>query len=681
MARSRIAFLTSIVALWGLGASALGETECRGWGDVRDFRYKGDLIDITSNLRMVSPDETQTAQINNQARIQGPVRAGTKQTYAGTFAFGQAQQGRGGPAAGGGAPAGPPVTFRVQMDDTAPDTTAFDITASAGAAVPLKNMSYYFNIPGAEFNGGTLELTSADAAAAVTKVPLAGAPPGANRYADNVTVKSLRFTGKTRNIAVTFASPTPIVIQENRGGGGRGNGGGGGLSYSVSFPIGTGNLTPGSPFHSAFTLNASCDNDVAPVKLTLDPSRPGPAFVGVGGNFRLQGGQDPAHIAYNLANLRVAWGRVAMPLDGWQTTESADPAANAQNGQINQGVRQAMEMARTLAQKKIPFIISDWSVPAWAAAQGGGGGAGRYIAPDKWPAMYKGIVSYLVYLKKNYNAEPALFSFNEADMGINVHLTPADQDTVIKGLGAAMAEAGLSTKMLLGDTGNPTPKPANYNDPAMNDPEAMKFVGAVSYHSWTGGSDQQLASFAKIAARFKIPCLIAEGGTDPDSYKYNNLFLEPWYALDEMNLYLRCCALSQPTSIIHWQLTENYSVLTGGRNGQPLQPTQRFFNLKQLNLTPPEAPSFPVAVDRPHITAAAYGDAKNGYAFHLINTGATRPVTIAGIPAGVKELYPCITDAARNLKVLAPVPVDNGTLQITLDLQSYCTLTSVKPAN
>jgi len=34
------------------------------------------------------------------------------------------------------------------------------------------------------------------------------------------------------------------------------------------------------------------------------------------------------------------------------------------------------------------------------------------------------------------------------------------------------------------------------------------------------------------------------------------LFLEPWYALDEINLYLRCMALSRPISILHWQLTD-----------------------------------------------------------------------------------------------------------------------------
>ncbi len=333
-------------------------------------------------------------------------------------------------------------------------------------------------------------------------------------------------------------------------------------------------------------------------------------------------------------------------------------------------------MGRTLAQKKIPMIISNWSVPRWAAAEGGGGRG--TIAPEKWPAMYKGITSYIAYMKKNYGAEPVLFSFNEADMGINVKLTPEDQDKVIKGLGASFAAAGLATKMLLGDTGNPTPRPANYIEPSIADPEAMKFVGAVSYHCWTGGSDQIIARWGQVAQRFKLPLYVAEGGTDPASYRYRFLFLEPWYALDEINLYVRCMALSRPSSILHWQLTDDYSILAGGRNGEPLRPTQRFFNLKQLNLTPPEAPSLGIAGEHPRLTAAAYGDAGHGWAIHLVNTGTTRTVTLTGLPASLTMLYPTVTDAARNMQVLAPVPVSGGTAQFTVDYQSFMTLTSAK---
>jgi hypothetical protein len=292
--------------------------------------------------------------------------------------------------------------------------------------------------------------------------------------------------------------------------------------------------------------------------------------------------------------------------------------------------------------------------------------------------MYKGIISYIQYMKKNFGAEPVLFSFNESDQGINVRVSPEEHRVLTKELGAQFVAAGLATRMLLGDTGNPSSRPPNYIDTTLADPEAMKYVGAVSYHSWTGGSDQVLRYWGEAAQRFKL-LMIAEGGTDPASYSHRSLFLEPWYALDEINLYMRCMALSRPVSILHWQLTDDYSILAGGRNGQPLQPTQRFFSLKQLNLTPPEAPSLGITSDGARLTVAAYGDATHGYAIHLVNIGTTRTVTISGLPAGLTQLYPTVTDGARNMQALAAVAVSGGGAQIKLDGQSFVTLTSTKP--
>ncbi len=670
----RLAIALAVTALLSAAHRLRAETECNGNGDVRDFRYQGEVIHLTSNIRFDSPDGSQTGQ----ASLQGQPRDGTHQTFIGNLAFGATPgaAGIGGRARGGGGPA-----LRVQLNDASSDTTTFDLDAISNTPLALGGLYFWLNLDGGTFAGSTAEPIMAGATAAKDgeSISLAGAPPNTGHFVD-ATVQSIRFSG-AGNCAVEmrFASPTHIVVQQAPGAG-RGGRGGAPAGYSLYFPIGTDTLGPGTPFHASFTLKATCDLDKAPVTLTLDPSRTGPSFAGVGGNFRIQSNNDAASIAYNLANLQVSWARLEMPLSSWQTSESADPAT----APLANNVRQAMEMARTLSQKKIPMIISDWSAPNWAVAQNGttGGGAGgmgaRTIADDAWPAMYKGIVSYLEFLKKNYGAEPALFSFNEADQGINVKLSPDDQRLLIRELGPQLAAAGLATKMLLGDTGNPTPRPADFLEPTLADPEAMKYVGAISYHSWTGGSDQVLAHWGDIAQRNKIPLLVAEGGTDPNSYRYRSLFLEPWYALDEANLYVRCLEFSQPASILHWQFTDDYSILAGGR-GQPLQPTQRFFNLKQMSLAPPEAPSVPIDADRPGITAAAYGDAVHGYAIHLINTGATRQVTLKGLPPGLKQLFPTVTDGTRGMEPLPAIDVANGQATLSVDFQSFVTLTSTKP--
>jgi hypothetical protein len=669
-----LAPLALILLLIG-GPSTHANTEWGGLGDLREFRYEGDPVGLTAHILMISPDGSQAGSAN----LRNTGQIGAHELFNGTVTFGPP------PGAGrhfGLADAGA-VTVREQIDDIAPDTTTVDIQASANRPIPLKALYFSFSFSRAAFSSGSATLAISDHATPPA-ISLASPLPDGTPLAD-ATVSSIRITGAAnRTVEITFPAPTHIILhgpspESHRDGHPGREHGQPRLDATLLIPIATGTLTAATPYHLALTLKAACDVDNAPVNLTLDPTRTGPAFAGIGGNYRLQSPADPAHIAYNFQNLRVTWGRVEMPLSSWQTTETADPAAAPLPG----NVRQAMEMARTLAQRNIPMIISDWSAPGWAVATGTGQpanrGNGRSIAPDKWPAMYKAITAYLVYLKKNYGAEPQLFSFNEADMGINVKLTPQEQDTVIKGLGAAFAAAGLVTKPLLGDTGNPTPRPANYIDPTIADPAAMKFVGALSFHCWTGGSDQVIARWGQIAQRFRLPLLVAEGGTDPDSYRYAVVFLEPWYALDEINLYVRCLALARPASILHWQLTENYSLLTGGRNGQPLQPTQRFFNLKQLNLTPPAAPSLAITTDRPRLTVAAYGDDHDGYAIHLVNTGAARPVTLTGLPATLPQLYPSVTDGTRQFQPLPPVPVSAGTAKFNVDALSYLTLTSAKP--
>src|SRR5450759_4277195 len=74
-----------------------------------------------------------------------------------------------------------------------------------------------------------------------------------------------------------------------------------------------------------------------------------------------------------------------MPWSLWHPTEDVDPLAAARDGKANPRVLQAMEMARKLAQKGMPVIVSAWSAPSWAVlgALGGRGGRG---APEAAPA-------------------------------------------------------------------------------------------------------------------------------------------------------------------------------------------------------------------------------------------------------------------------------------------------------
>jgi hypothetical protein len=250
---------------------------------------------------------------------------------------------------------------------------------------------------------------------------------------------------------------------------------------------------------------------------------------------------------------------------------------------------------------------------------------------------------------------------------------------MIRTFGPYFASRGLATKLALGDTSDANP--IDFIKPAMKDPEAVKYIGAVDFHSWRGCTDEILAQWGAAARELNVPLIVAEGSTDAAAYRYAQIFLEQSFALYEANLYTRILAIAQPKSILQWQLTADYSLLAGGGvfgDSGPLRPTQRFWNVKQLASTPPRSFALPVKCNKSNLTCAAFGDIADGlYTVHIVNNGATRPTTLTGLPAGVKELRLWVTDTQRGMQEGARVPVADGKAQFNLDAMSFVTLISV----
>ncbi|HMB96023.1 MAG TPA: hypothetical protein VKK61_08295, partial [Tepidisphaeraceae bacterium] len=507
-----------IAALCGLVlcSEVFGQAECTGWGGLRGIRIDGELMKFTSGLLAARPDWSEIAQTGNEL-VRNPhyVRDGNKQTTSGSLVFFNDPQ---------------MLSFTQIIEDTGPGTASVDLQFPPEADMNLAGVYFFITLP--DFAAGKLETLT----------------------------NGIRFTSPGRQIEVMFHSPIDVAVKNDR----------------ITFAIASGNLKANQKVHANFTIKITGDIDKTPIKIAIDTSHPGRAFDGIGGNFRLQSPFDPPIIQYNLDNLRVTWGRVALPLAQWQPNEEVDP----QSAEINQQVRNSMEIAQTLHQRKIPLIISVWFAPQWMLEpnppgtdlpRGAFGKPGRLrghrFKTEKLDEACKSIGSYLLYLKKNFGVEPELFSFNESDLGIDIRQTPEDHADMIKRLGAYFASQGLTTKMLLGDTSDA--HPTEFIDAAMNDPQAVKYISAVSFHCWRGGTDEQFSKWNQAAQKLNIPLFVAEGGTDADAHRYPAMFTEPWFSLDEIDLYVRICRLCQPKSIMEWQLTADYSVLAGGRDNKP----------------------------------------------------------------------------------------------------------------
>jgi hypothetical protein len=281
-------------------------------------------------------------------------------------------------------------------------------------------------------------------------------------------------------------------------------------------------------------------------------------------------------------------------------------------------------------------------------------------------------------LKQWYKAEPKYFSFNESDLGINVRQTGREHDELIKGLGAYFASHGLATRVLLGDNSDATTYA--FVDSAINDPAARPYIKAISFHSWRGCDSATLHKWADDATKLRVPLLVAEGSIDAAAWAYPAIFQEQTYAMREISLYTLLLSICQPASILQWQLTTDYSLLAGGGifgDTTALRPTQRFWNLKQLSMTPQGLSAMPLSCDRPNVTVAALGsNERHLYALHLVNNGATREVALTGLPSNVKALHIYTTNLMESVKEGTPVKVIAGRAQFTLEAQSYVLLVS-----
>ncbi|MGD0462043.1 MAG: hypothetical protein ABSB74_06110 [Tepidisphaeraceae bacterium] len=630
--------------------AAFGQAEVSGWGSLRGIRLDGELMAFTTGVRAVgsaTPDVDRRGEMLGNAHF---AREGNEQICTGGLRMGDPRRGF---AYIFRAPN--PLGCRMVFEDAGPGAINVDVLIKANVDVKMGGIYFYLHLPIADYSNESGALN-------ISMLSVTGPAP--------LKARGLRFASPRRQLEMTLDAPREIVFANDRRKPS--------ADWDVCFPLSRGNLAAGRTVHARITFKVFGEVDKTPADLAIDPSRPGSGFDGIGGNFRLQSPGDGPQVQYNLQNLRVAWGRVAMPLNLWQPKEDVDPIQAAHDGKLDKSVREAMEMARTLAQKRIPMISSVWSAPDWALARQSGGqglffGGRRRVNPKKWDDLCKSIGSYLEYLKQNYGAEPRLFSFNESNIGIQVLQSPEEHAEAIKRLGAYFASRGLATKMLLGDTGDPTP--VDFIDAAMADAKAVKYIGAVSFHSWRGGTVEQFTRWGKAAKKLGLPLVVAEAGTDSNSYAYPNIFLEPWYGLEEISQYVEMCRICQPASILQWQLTENYSLLSGGQSGEPLGPTERFWLLKQLDATPAGSAAIPITCDKPAIIACAFADAKQGvYAVHLVNNGATRPATISGLPSNLKQMQVYVTDAARGMKEMEPLPVSGGTAHVTLDTQSFTTL-------
>lgn len=449
--------------------------------------------------------------------------------------------------------------------------------------------------------------------------------------------------------------------------------------FQLYFELVQGEMKKGESCSEIFEIKATGVVNKEIATISINTENPGRSFQGIGGNFRLQFPKnDPEVIKYCLDSLNVNWARVPFYWNEWHSNENDSPYEKVKKGMLNERFYKQMELTKKLACQGAKIVISIWSPPEWAIDKTITVPKGVVLDNDKIVKISKSIASYLLYLKKEYGVEAELFSFNEPDYGVEVRQSPENHYSQNKQIGLYFNKVGLKTKILIADTGSGTKKARDILSEILKDKELHKYAGAISFHTYHGGTNADLKEWGKIANDLNLPIMIAEGGMNSAAHRFEMVFLEPWFQLEEIDTYIRFCNLCQPITILEWQLTSDYSVLTGKglyNDDGPLRPTQRFWNLKQLGLTPFDAFSLPTISSSNTISSAAFGDIKNDkYAIHLVNNGATRKISIEGLPKNIKKLNVYITDASSGMKKQADVKVIDGVAKIEASALSFITM-------
>ncbi|OAV70907.1 O-Glycosyl hydrolase [Bacteroidales bacterium Barb4] len=619
------------------------QTEVMAWGNMTGVRVDGELMEFESSLRVAERGWSSVEATGKERQFRPLyIRDGQKQTVKTAIDR---------------------IRFEQTVNDLSKGNVAVSLTMISDTSKAVEGVYFALDIPAKRYDNGSVRIGSSETALAI--------------LTEGDKVKKLSgnriiIEGTGRKLQLDFASSVTAFLRKEAGN-----------AATLYIQLASASVRKGQTERLNFTLQTTGEINNRPATIAIHTDKPGRLFAGLGGNFRLQNPQvDPKIIDYCLDNLRVAWGRVELPWRIWQPEENSDPIADARAGRLDERVTNAMKMAQRLAAKGMPVIVSAWFPPAWAIegdpasyVRHGGVQAFRLDA-DKQQQIYKSLTDYLVYLKEEYGVEATAYSFNESDLGIDVLHTPQEHAAFIKGLGAEMAARGLATKMLLGDNSDATTY--DFILPGMNDPEAQKYIAAVSFHSWRGCDDETLRKWGDAARRLNVPLIVGEGSTDAAAHTYPMIFAESTFALYEINLYIRICAISQPVSILQWQLTSDYSILWGdgvyGSTGA-LRPTQRFWNLKQLASTPEGSFSLPFDCNQEDVNCAAFGNKARGeYTLHVVNNGAAREAVVTGLPPTLSRIKVYGTDSNAGMKELPDVKAENGTVRLNLPAMSFVSL-------
>lgn len=414
-------------------------------------------------------------------------------------------------------------------------------------------------------------------------------------------------------------------------------------AYTFWVTIHCGNLPAGTEGRFEVELTTHSAPNTAPANLTLDAGTARYTLQGIGGNYCFQ--LESPVTQYTLQHLTSRWARAEMSLAQWSGPSSDQPGSR---------IRTELQLMRRLQDQGIPYVASVWHLPKGLTDR------------------IQHISSYLLHAREQHGVEPDFFSFNEPDLGIHVRFTPEEHRLLLRDLGTRFARLSLKTKLLLGDVSNPRGT-ISYVQPTLDDPEALRYAGAVAFHSWGSTSAAQYNEWADLAERLSLPLLVTEVGADPEAYR-GRAYDSYDYGLVELCQFQELLLHARPQAVIYWEFTADYALCRVGESG--VEPTGRFWLTKHFtDLTPANAKALATTSDHAKVLITAFAG-EDAIAIHIANLGDARQATLTGLPEQIAAWRPILTTEQQGYAEQPTLEPAQGALQLTLPARSLLTLRS-----
>lgn len=379
--------------------------------------------------------------------------------------------------------------------------------------------------------------------------------------------------------------------------------------------------------YEALLSQAVAGSPLGNVEIRVDRSRTHQTMRGLGGNFcQPRYGSSTAIDAvglHNLEHLNVIHARIGLPLNHWMP----EPGTFAESGPA----KASLEALGEMAKRRIPTVVSVWEPPVWMLG-GRVEQSGRELPLNRYGDCIRGIVAYLKVAKEKYGAEPEYFSFNEPDYGVNVKMSPQQMATFVRLAGRAFADAGLKTKLLVGDTANGANFVA-YARPLLEDRSLAPYLGPLAFHSWDalGIPEFVYNRIRELGHEFDKEIWCLEAGHDAQLWQRP----DPWDSWENglrlAMAYAKTVRASGATLMSYWTYEDNYPLVSSdGRRRFPAFEVIRLFE----RVLPPGSKVVDTSADTPDLeSVATIGPGPRAFSFLVANGSGPGTIALSGLPA------------------------------------------------